>query len=889
MNKVLRILHLEDDRDYSDLVKETLEKDGLRVEKVLVDNYAEFIAALEKDRFDLILGDYSLPTCNGLQALQLARQKCPNTPFLLVSGAIGEQAAIESLKCGATDYVLKQWPERLVPAVRRAVQEADERAQRKQAESELIRRERYFRALTENSLDVLAILNPDGMFRYNSPSVKRVLGYEPRELAGRNAFEFVHPDDLPGARHAFELALKKPELQITHELRFRRKDGSWCHLEVVGQNRLDDPEIAGMVLNSRDITERKHAEARSRVQSAALESAANAILIADRAGNVIWVNPGFTRLTGYSAREILGQNPRLLKSGKQDQAFYQNLWETILAGRVWHAEMVNRRKDASLYTEENTITPVRDERGEITHFIAVKQDVTERKQAEKALRESEQRFSVFMAHLPVAAFIKDQAGRTLFANKFLQDLFGWRAWEGKSTPELLPSEVASRMTEDDRKALAQGLLVIQETIVDVSGRERVFDTYKFPIYVEGNSVLLGGIAVDITERKELESRLRQAHKMEAIGQLAGGVAHDFNNLLLVMRGNAELLLMESDKYPEQTKECLRQITAAAERAANLTRQLLAFSRKQVMQSQPLALDDLITNLTKMLKRMIGEHIDLQCHYGAHLPLVQADAGMLEQVLINLVINARDAMPRGGQLHIAAEKVNLDKAGAQANPQARPGEFVCLTVRDTGIGIASEQLPRIFEPFYTTKEPGKGTGLGLATVYGIVQQHLGWIEVSSASERGAVFKIFLPALPGSLTRSENQEPAPPVRTGTETILLVEDESSVRMITRRVLETAGYKVYEAATGREAMRVWTAHAKEIALVLTDIVMPEGMTGRELGTFLRDQKSGVKIIFMSGYSETIAGKDTQFFRRSNTQFLQKPSSSRVLLESVRRTLDEP
>ena len=765
MSKALRILHLEDDPDYSDLVKEMLEKDGLRVEKVLVASYAEFIAALEKDAFDIILADYSLPTCTGIQALETARQKCPDTPFLLISGMIGEQAAIESLKCGATDYVLKQWPERLVPAVRRAVQAAQEHAQRKRVEAELARRERYFRALTENSLDLLSILDIGGVFKYNSPSLKRVLGYEPEELAGRSAFELVHPDDLQRTMRAFEEGLSHPGLTITHACRARRRDGSWCAVEMIGQNRLDDPEIAGVVINSRDISERKQAEARLRLQSAALESAANAIVITDRAGTVTWVNPAFTRLTGYSAQEIVGQNPRLLKSGKQNQAFYQNLWETILAGRVWHAEMVNRRKDATLYIEENTITPVRGELGEITHFIAVKQD--------------------------------------------------------------------------------------------------------------------------ITERKELESQLRQAQKMEAVGQLASGVAHDFNNMLAVIRGNADLLLMDAAQLSPELSGGLKQIVAASERAANLTRQLLIFSRKQAMQSQPLVLNDVIADLTKMLKRVIGEHIDLQCRYAAHLPHVQADAGMMEQALVNLAVNARDAMPRGGQLLITTETVRFDEADARTHLGARAGQFVCLTVSDAGTGIAPEHLPRIFEPFFTTKEPGKGTGLGLATVHGIVEQHQGWIELSSQLGTGTTFKIFLPGIPPPAETEAAAQTEIDLPGGTETILLVEDDYAVRMITRRVLESHGYKICEASSAPEALEFWRSRGEEIALLLSDIVMPEGITGRELAEQLRAKRPALKVIFTSGYSADVIGKDTEFFRRSGSYFLRKPCSSRTTLETVRRCLD--
>ena len=574
---------------------------------------------------------------------RLYRQPGRNAPThrsCLFPGSSANEAAVESLKCGAADYVLKQRPERLVPAVRRAVEEAQERVARKQA------------------------------------------------------------------------------------------------------------------------------EARLRLQSAALESTANAIVIADRAGDVIWVNPAFTRLTGYSAQEIVGRNPRLLKSGKHDQAFYQNLWETILAGRVWHAEMVNRRKDASLYTEENTITPVLDPRGEITHFIAVKQD--------------------------------------------------------------------------------------------------------------------------ITERKELESQLRQAQKMEALGQLAGGVAHDFNNLLAVIRGNTELVLLDAGQFSDQARECLKQVVAASERAANLTRQLLAFGRKQVMRSQPLDLNEVIRNLTKMLTRIIGENIHLQCTYDTGLPYVQADVGMLEQVLVNLVVNARDVMPHGGQLFIATEKISIEETYVRAHPEARAGEFVCLSVRDTGTGIRPEHLPHIFEPFFSTKEPGKGTGLGLATVHGIVKQHQGWVEVSTHIGTGATFRVFLPVIPPPLTGTAPQQTEPSSRGGTERILLVEDDLAVRLITQRVLEAFGYHVWEAATGREALGLWGNHAKEIDLLLTDMVLPDGITGRELAKQLRAQRPELKAVFISGYSPEVAGTDRDFLRQNKPYVLQKPCPSHVLLHTLRQCLDD-
>jgi signal transduction histidine kinase len=393
---------------------------------------------------------------------------------------------------------------------------------------------------------------------------------------------------------------------------------------------------------------------------------------------------------------------------------------------------------------------------------------------------------------------------------------------------------------------------------------------------------------NITERKLLEAQLRQAQKMEAVGQLAGGVAHDFNNMMAVIRGNADLLLMDADQFSAQTNNGLKHIVGASERAANLTRQLLVFSRKQVMQDQPLALNELIRNLTKMLHRVIREDIHLECRYADQGPFVQADPGMLEQVLLNLVVNARDAMPTGGSLQIATERVRFAPADARAHPEARAGDFACLSVSDAGTGIAPELLPRIFEPFFTTKEPGKGTGLGLATVYGIVKQHQGWVEVASRVGEGTIFKIFLPAISTPAATETAAGPEAELRGGSETILLVEDEFSVRMITRRVLESFHYKVHEATCAREALEVWGQHHGEIALLLTDIVMPEGVSGRDLAQQLRAQRSGLKVIFMSGYSSDVIGKDTEFFRKNQGHFLQKPFPTGTLIRTVRQCLDE-
>jgi signal transduction histidine kinase/ActR/RegA family two-component response regulator len=391
----------------------------------------------------------------------------------------------------------------------------------------------------------------------------------------------------------------------------------------------------------------------------------------------------------------------------------------------------------------------------------------------------------------------------------------------------------------------------------------------------------------ITERDGLENQFRQAQKMEAVGQLAGGVAHDFNNLLTVISGHAELLLMPGPPGRDQG-ESLKQILAASDRAANLTRQLLAFSRKQVMQPQPLHLNEVIGNCTKMLRRIIGEDLYLQCNYEPRLPLIQADVGMIEQVLVNLVVNARDAMPAGGKLIISTETVCINGAYPKTHLEASAGDAVCLTISDTGTGIRPEILPRIFEPFFTTKETGKGTGLGLATVYGIVKQHQGWIEVASEPCKGTTFKIFLPptSSPGPVAAAADPELKP--EGGTERILLVEDDETVRRLTRMMLEKFGYQVQEAASGRDALALCEHDVKQMDLLLTDIVMPHGVNGRELADSLRARRSDLKVIFMSGYSGDALNRDTEYLQRSHSHFLSKPCPWHKLVSTVRQCLDE-
>ncbi len=390
---------------------------------------------------------------------------------------------------------------------------------------------------------------------------------------------------------------------------------------------------------------------------------------------------------------------------------------------------------------------------------------------------------------------------------------------------------------------------------------------------------------DITDQLSLEAQLRQSQKMESIGQLASGVAHDFNNMLTVIQGHSGMLLAKSSLAPELV-EGANAILSAAERAAGLTRQLLTFSRKNVMRPQAQDLRRVVSDLAKMLQRLLGETITLEFHPPPELPAVHADTGMIEQVIMNLAVNARDAMPQGGTLTISTQTVEVDEAYAQTHPETRVGAFVRLRVSDTGCGMDRATMTRIFEPFFTTKEVGKGTGLGLATVYGIVKQHEGWIEVSSEVGRGSTFNVLLPASSESVKALPPESPvASTVPGGHETILVVEDEPVLREMAQVILQDCGYRVLEAGSGAEALQVWEGNPGSVDLLLTDVVMPGGMSGRELAVKLRAGHTRLKVIFTSGYN--LEETNTDVLHRG-AMFLQKPYTRAHLAKAVRECLDK-
>jgi len=670
--------------------------------------------------------------------------------------------------------------------------------------------------------------------------------------------------------------------------------------------------FAGMLwLLNREITERRSAEAtlRNTEQKAAAalrESEERFRQMAENIENVFWmcnadltqflyVSPACEKVWGKSQVELYTHGLSFIEEihpEDRERVVAQLRQKHFIQKAGFELEYRVAKHDGSVRWVRHHAFPISSDAGELKRLVGIAEDITERKEAEEAMHISQERFRSVWERSADGMRLTDSQGRIVAVNEAYCRIIKLprEELEGKVFSVAYLGHGPNDGIETYVRRFENGDIVPR-----FNTRAQLWNAEQLDLEISNSFLELGSqgrvllsIFRDVSERRTLEDQLRQAQKMEAIGRLAGGVAHDFNNLLVVMRTHAELLLLDGAARTEEAKDGLLQITNAADSAANLTRQLLAFSRKQVMQSQPILLNDIVANLTKMLNRIIGEDIRLECHYAGGLPLVQADVGMLEQVLVNLVVNARDAMPDGGHVQIGTEKVSLDASCQRLNPEARPGEFVCLTVADTGTGIAPEHLPRIFEPFFTTKEMGKGTGLGLATVYGIVKQHEGWIEVVTRLGAGATFKVFLPALPADVTQADLTLRPARIRRGNETILLVEDEDAVRDVIKESLETYGYKIVEANCAREALTVWKNSKGRIDLLLTDIVMPEGMNGRDLAERIRVSKPDLSVIFMSGYSPETAGRDTGFFRRSKTAFLQKPFPATALLEAVRRCVEE-
>jgi two-component system, cell cycle sensor histidine kinase and response regulator CckA len=524
---------------------------------------------------------------------------------------------------------------------------------------------------------------------------------------------------------------------------------------------------------------------------------------------------------------------------------------------------------------------------QMAHALAKKWFLTQ--QAKSQMLNLEERFAKAFKSSPVPMSIQSlDTYRYLDVNDSFLQMTGHRRNEivGKSSLELnLWPDPAARKVLLDQLREGKSLRNVEAKVRTRQGEEK-FILLSAELTTLGNERFALISENDISQRLELEAQLRQAQKMEAVGHLAAGVAHDFRNILTVIQGHTCLRLLDPE-LDAKTAVSLKQISESVERASNLTQQLLAFSRKQIMRMEVVCINELLRHLSSMLARLIGEHITLHYHFHEPLPCAEADICSIEQVIINMAVNARDAMSEGGSLTINTSVAQIDALYASAHPEARVGQFVCISVTDTGCGMDEQTKSRLFEPFFTTKEVGKGTGMGLATAYGIIKQHRGWIELDSQLGKGSTFRIFLPTTDKQLKPGEKAQAATPQALGgNETILLVEDEELVREFVASLLCDSGYKVLQAGNGIEALDVWRQHSSHIDLLLTDVVMPQKMSGIELADKLRRENQQLRVIFTSGYSLELL--DEHLRNRAEFNFLPKPYAPAKLKDLIRTCLDK-
>lgn len=761
----IRILLLEDNAVDAELCVRKLKNSGLDVHVDVARSAREFMDRIPGRNFDLILTDYRLPDWNGLDAFTWLRSSGHQIPFILVTGTLGDELAIECIKAGINDYVLKENLERLPVAVVRALEEQKLRVSRDDAWRNLRQSEKQYRLLFDANPHPMWVCDPGTLHFLTVNNAAEVhYGYSADEFRSMTTQDLLPKDDRDRPVGGAEVSRNGSD--FSRELRrHRKKNGTIIEVEI-SSRPIAFGEVSARLILAHDITARRRAEADLRRSEAAYRSiidhAPYGIYRVDRDGCVVMTNSAFVSMLGYpSSQEVLGLN----------------MTEDI------YLDSAEREHLASLATADNS---------------------------------------------PVCGEVR------------------WKRKNG--TP--ISVRVAGRRLADDSEAPG-----------------------GYEVFVE-----------DITETRSLQKQFEHAQKMEAVGRLAAGVAHDFNNLLMVISGYAQLLEKAAGN-PQKVISHAAQIRDAGAKAAGITRQLLAFSRKQVLEPSVLDLNRIIGDLGKMLPRLLGEDVEIAMNLDPGLGAVRADRGQLEQVIMNLAVNARDAMPRGGRLTLETDNILLDPSYNYGNrKEVPPGHYVVLSVMDTGSGMDADTQAHIFEPFFTTKDPGKGTGLGLATAYGIVKQSQGFIWVYSEIDQGTVFRIYLPRIDQAAGQDELSQPAEPAPGGTETVFLVEDEAAVRRVTRIYMESKGYKVLEAADAGEALQTFQTYDGPIHLMITDMVMP-GIGGLDLARTVAELRPSVAVIIVSGYTDRAIDAESSDI---GAQFLRKPFSLDALARLVRSMMDK-
>jgi PAS domain S-box-containing protein len=774
-------------------------------------------------------------------------------------------------------------------------------------------------SLLECTREIIGVLSPDATLLFVNSTFQSALGYIPEELLGRSLLALVHPVDVRLVRFSLDRASTQPGTPVVARCRLRSLEGSWRWFEITCRAQQAEPGGDGIFLHGLDVTELLRMESERQVISEivhALNQTANLDQLLARIHaalkRILSAENCFVALHDplddvfefpFFADEF-DTAPPPQKVGRSCTAYVfrtgkanlipQSEFDRLAA--LGEVELVGSPSPSWLgvplktptatigvlvvqhYQNENAY----DQRDlefldSVGGHIAL---AIERRRAEEDLRKSESILSLLFEQNPIPTWLYDvESLRFLRVNQAAVEQYGYS-----------PCEFEKMMVLDIHPGSDREGTVNRLRQLTAETEEHGFWLHQgkaakpFEVEQTSHELVYAGrrvrlvVAQDISERRHLELQLRQAQKMEAVGRLAGGVAHDFNNLLMVIKGHTELLmnaLVPSDPIARK----IEQIGRSADRATTLTKQLLAFSRLQVLQPQVINLNSVLEEMGKLLPRLIGEDIELVLRPNSTLGTIRADASQMEQVLMNLAVNARDAMPGGGKLLIETRNADIDQSYTLTHPLMKPGAYVLLDVTDTGTGMDEETQAHIFEPFFTTKEKGKGTGLGLATVYGIVKQSGGFIWVYSELSKGTSFKIYLPRVDEKQVQSGAPRPVAELPKGTETILLTEDEQDVREIAREFLESGGYKVIEAQNGKDAIRLAAQYGNEIDLLVTDMVMP-GITGQELAECLQQEHPGLSVVFMSGYSEHAAMEMAN--ADPSVRLMTKPFNRSTILRAV-------
>ncbi|ATC65508.1 hybrid sensor histidine kinase/response regulator [Nibricoccus aquaticus] len=753
----LRILHLEDDPHDAGWVHALIAKRWPESRLERVDGRAGFEAALDAGAPDVILSDFSMPGFDGLSALTIARKRYPDAPFIFLSGTIGEEVAVEALRNGATDYVLKDRSIRLIPAIERALGEARDHARRREVERELFQSQAHFQQITENVADLIVVLDTTGRRIYNNPAYRTILG-DPSSLRGTMSFDDIHPADRERVRAIF-LETVRTGVGQRAEYRFLLGDGSVRYIESQGSVIPDQQGgVANVLVVSRDVTERRRNEERIREQASLLDQARDAIFVTGLDGRVTYWNAQAEALLGWTRDEVMKRDvrPLLFPEGKFECVA---ICQKVRADGRWQGELRPQTKSGAKLIVESRWTLVCDDLG--------------------------------------------AAKSVLFIN------------------------------------------------------------------------------TDVTEQRRIETQFLRTQRMESIGTLAGGIAHDLNNVLTPILVAAQVL--QSQKLSAESAEMLHTIEKSAIHGAALVKQVLMFARGSDGERVPVQLRHLISELTRLLRETLPKSIEVRTRIDAGLGLVMGDVTQLNQVLMNFAINARDAMPGGGTLEIAARNVTLDAEFVRQHPALKTGPHVCIGVQDSGTGIPPEVLERIFDPFFTTKPPGKGTGLGLSTVLGIIKGHGGVVQVRSEVGKGACFDVYLPAHE-AVEKAKTLDSRSPIPRGHgEGILVIDDEQVIRDVFLSILRRFGYRGFEAPDGKTAVDLYEHHQRDIALVVVDMMMP-GMDGRAVIRALRKINPQVNVIVVSGMLENDQfNADGEF---GEVELIRKPVMSELLLGKVAQAL---